>query len=168
MSKAFDTITIHTLIRKLLQTNIPDTIMKFIENYIKGYKLYTTYRNHTSIQPQFKTDVLQGGVLSPTVTFTLQIYSCMTQTYNICMMNTHTSHKSTCSSMPHISNRNHTIHHFPYRNIQHISPLQGLKLSIFNNVCYTTNIPADTYNVTTTDIKKQACTIYTHLLSLGI
>ena len=35
MSKAFDTINIHTLIRKLLQTKIPCTIIKFIANYIK-------------------------------------------------------------------------------------------------------------------------------------
>ena len=62
MSKAFGTIHIHTLIRKLLQTNIPDTIIKFITNYIKGCKAYTTYRNHTSRQRQFKT-----GVLSPTL-----------------------------------------------------------------------------------------------------
>ena len=50
MSKAFDTINIHTLIRKLPQTNIPDTIMKFIANYTKVRKAYTAYRNHTSIQ----------------------------------------------------------------------------------------------------------------------
>ena len=43
MSKAFDTINIPTLIRKLLQTNIPGTIIKFIANYIKGGKAYTTY-----------------------------------------------------------------------------------------------------------------------------
>ena len=61
MSQAFDTINIHTLIRKLLQTNIPGTIIKFIANYIKGRKAYTTYRNHTS-KRQFKT-----GVLSPTL-----------------------------------------------------------------------------------------------------
>ena len=66
MSKAFDTINIHTLIRKLLQINILDTIIKFITNYIKGRKTYTTYRNHTSKQRQFKTGILQGGVLSPT------------------------------------------------------------------------------------------------------
>ena len=42
MSKAFDTINIHTLIRKLLQTNIPGTIIKLIVNYIKGRKSYTT------------------------------------------------------------------------------------------------------------------------------
>ena len=50
MSKAFDTINIHTLIRKLLQTNIPGTIIKFIANYFKGCKAYTTYRNHTTRQ----------------------------------------------------------------------------------------------------------------------
>ena len=58
MSKALDTINIHTLIRKLLHTNLPGTIVKFIANYIKGHKSYTTYRNHTSIQRQFKTTVL--------------------------------------------------------------------------------------------------------------
>ena len=67
ISKAFDTINIHTLIRKLLQTNIPGTIIKFIANYIKERKAYTTYRNHTSKQRQFKTGVPQGGVLSPTL-----------------------------------------------------------------------------------------------------
>ena len=55
MSKDFDTIHIHTLIRKLLQTNIPGTISRFIANYIKGRKAYTTYRNHTSSQRLFKT-----------------------------------------------------------------------------------------------------------------
>ena len=67
MNKAFDTITMHTLFKKLLQTNIPGTIIKFIANYIKGRKAYTTYRNHTSRQPQFKTGVQQGSVLSPTL-----------------------------------------------------------------------------------------------------
>ena len=55
MSKAFDTM------------NIPGTVIKFIANYIKGRKAYTTYRNHTSKQRQFKTGVPQGGVLSPTL-----------------------------------------------------------------------------------------------------
>ena len=67
LSQAFDTINIHTLIRKLLQTNIPDTIIKFIENYIKGCKAYTTYINHTSSQRQFKSGVRQGDVLSQTL-----------------------------------------------------------------------------------------------------
>ena len=67
MSKAFNTINIHTLIRNLLQTNIPSTIIKFIANYIKGREAYTTYGNHPSRQRQFKTGVPQGGVLSPTL-----------------------------------------------------------------------------------------------------
>ena len=67
MSKAFDTINIHTLFRKMIQTNIPGTIIKFIANYIKGRKAYTTYRNHTSKHRQFKTGVPQGGDLSPTL-----------------------------------------------------------------------------------------------------
>ena len=67
MSNAFDTINIHTLIRKLLQTNIPGTIIKLFANYINGRKAYTTYRNHTSEQRQLKTGVPQDGVLSPTL-----------------------------------------------------------------------------------------------------
>ena len=68
MSKAFDTINIHTLIRKLIQTNIPGTIIKFIANYIKERKTYTTYyRNHTSRKRQFKTGVPHCGVLSLTL-----------------------------------------------------------------------------------------------------
>ena len=67
MSKAFDTINIHTIIRKLLQTNISRTIIKFIANYIKGRKTYTTYRNHTSRQRQFKTGAPQSSVLSSTL-----------------------------------------------------------------------------------------------------
>ena len=62
MSKAFDTVNIHTLTHKLRQTKIPHTIIKYIENYIKGRKVYTTFRNKTSTR-QFKNGVPQGGVL---------------------------------------------------------------------------------------------------------
>ena len=65
MSKAFDTVNMHTLIDKLTQTNIPHTILRYIANYIKGHMAYTTYRNHTSTKRQFKSGVPQGGVLSP-------------------------------------------------------------------------------------------------------
>ena len=57
MSKAFGIINIHTLIRMQLQTNITGILIKFIANYIKRRKAYTTYRNHTSIQHKFKTSV---------------------------------------------------------------------------------------------------------------
>ena len=41
------------------------TAVKLIAIYITGHKAYTTYRNHTSIQRQFKSSVSQGGVFSP-------------------------------------------------------------------------------------------------------
>ena len=99
MSKAFDTINIDTLIRKLLQTNIPGTIIKFIANYIKGRKAYTIYRNHTYSQCQFKIGVPQGDVLSPTL---FNIYTAdippprapvqvMAYTDDITITSTHTS-----------------------------------------------------------------------------
>ena len=65
MSKTFDTVNLHTLIGKLLPTL--GTVIKFVANYIKGRKAYTTFRNHKSIQRQVKAGVLQGGVLSPTL-----------------------------------------------------------------------------------------------------
>ena len=46
MSKAFDTINIHPLIRKLLQTNILGTIIKLIVNNIKGRKAYIITHPH--------------------------------------------------------------------------------------------------------------------------
>ena len=104
MSKAFDTINIHTLIRKLLYTRIPGTINKFIANYMKGHTAYTTYINHASSQRQFKIGVPQGSVLSPTL---LNIYTAdiplprapiqvMVYTDDITLTSTHTStHTST-------------------------------------------------------------------------
>ena len=62
MSKAFDTVNLHTLTDKLLRTDTPTTMTKYIANYIKGRKGY----KH-SFKKQFKTGVPQGGVLSPTL-----------------------------------------------------------------------------------------------------
>ena len=74
MSKAFDTMNIHTLIIKLLQTNIPGIIIKFIANYIKGRKVYTTYRNHTS-RRYFKLSFHKAASVHPHyLTFTRQTY----------------------------------------------------------------------------------------------
>ena len=65
LSKAFDTVNIHTLIRKLQNTQIPPTIIKYIANYLKGRSAFTQFRNTTSAQKILKTGVPQGGVLSP-------------------------------------------------------------------------------------------------------
>ena len=67
MSKAFDTVNLHLLIQKLHNTTIPGTITKYIANYIKGRKQYTTFNGHTSKLRNIKTGVPQGGVLSPTL-----------------------------------------------------------------------------------------------------
>src|SRR6478609_5639223 len=67
LSKAFDTVNIHSLIHKLHHTNIPPTMIKYIANYIKGRKGYTLHLNATSRPQQFKKGVPQGGVLSPTL-----------------------------------------------------------------------------------------------------
>ena len=66
MSKAFDTVHLHKFINKLISTNIPNTITKYIANYIKG-RSYTTHNLHNSKQRTFHTGVPQGGVLSPTL-----------------------------------------------------------------------------------------------------
>ena len=75
MSRAFDTINIHTLVRKLLQTNIPGTIIRLIANYIKGRKAYTTYRNHTSKNVNLKLSFHKVASFHPHYsTFTPQTY----------------------------------------------------------------------------------------------
>ena len=65
MSKAFDTVNIHKLIAKLSDTNIPNSIIKFLSNYLKGRQSYTILQNTTSRILNVKTGVPQGGVLSP-------------------------------------------------------------------------------------------------------
>ena len=75
MSKAFNTINIHTLIRKLLQTDIPGTIIKFIANYIKRHKAYKTYIHHTSKQLNLKLAFHKVASFHPHyLTFTPQTY----------------------------------------------------------------------------------------------
>ena len=65
MSKAFDTVNHYTLLQKLLFTQIPNTITKYVANYIRGRTGFTRYKNVDSKQKTFKTGVPQGGVLSP-------------------------------------------------------------------------------------------------------
>ena len=67
MSKAFDTVNIHQLNHKIHNTHIPTTIIKFLANYLKGRRQYTSYNNHTSKHTNIKAGVPQGGVLSPTL-----------------------------------------------------------------------------------------------------
>ena len=119
VSKAFDTINIHTLIRKLLHTMIPGTIIKFIANYIKKRKAYTTYRNHTSSQHQFKTGVPQGSVLSATLFrfYTADIppprvpVKVMTYADGVTITSTHTSTSAANKYIKFLPGQNKTISH---------------------------------------------------------
>ena len=43
MSKAFDTVNVHKVIHQLTLTNIPNIIIKFIANCIKGRQACTQY-----------------------------------------------------------------------------------------------------------------------------
>ena len=127
MSKAFDTINIHTLVRKLLQTNIPGTIIKFTANYINGRKAYPTYINHTFKQRQFKTAVPQGGVLSPTL-FTIYTsdlpppsapVQVMAYADDITITSTHTS---TSASKKYIQPYLHTVFAWTKQNNLLLNP----------------------------------------------
>ena len=114
MSKAFDTINIHTLIRKLQQTNIPGTIIKFIANYIKGRKAYTTYRNHTSKQRQFKLAFHKVASFHPHYsTFTPQTYHHPVHRFRSWPMQmTSQSHPHTQVRVQPINTYNHTYTKF--------------------------------------------------------
>ena len=63
MSKAFDKVNIH----KLTLTNIPNIIIKFKANYIKGRQACTQYNGTLSKLKRINTGVPQGEVLSPTL-----------------------------------------------------------------------------------------------------
>ena len=54
MSQAFDTVNHYTLIEKLINTNTPNLITRFIANYIRGRKAFTQYKNKNSFKKQFK------------------------------------------------------------------------------------------------------------------
>ena len=60
-------INIHKLKHKLTLTNIPNIIIKFIANYIKGQHACTQYIGTLSKLKKINTGVPQGGVLSPTL-----------------------------------------------------------------------------------------------------
>ena len=67
MSKAFDTINRHTLMRQLLHTSNPSKIIKFILNYIKGRNPTQHTETTHPYNVNLKTGVTHGGVISSTL-----------------------------------------------------------------------------------------------------
>ena len=67
MSKTFDTMSIHKLILKLIQTNTTNIVIKFIANYIKGQQACTQYNCTLLKLKQLSTEVTLDEVLSPTL-----------------------------------------------------------------------------------------------------
>ena len=91
-------------------------------NNMKGRKAYTTYRNNTSPQRQFKTGIPQGDILSPTL---FNIYTAdipppsvavqvMAYTFDITITSTH---RSTSATKKYIQPYLHKV--FPGQNNLH-------------------------------------------------
>ena len=172
MNKAFDTINIHSLIRKLLQTNIPDTIIKLITNNIietthpDNINLKLVFHKVASFHPHHLTFALQT-YLHPVHRFR----SWPTQT-------TSPSHPHTHARVQPRNTYNHTYVKFlPGQNktTSIIAPTQThniLNYSKTKTLFSTMDATQQTFPQTPTQslqqTYKQTCAIYIHLLSLGI
>ena len=91
MSYAFDTMTlnIHSLIRKLLHTKIPGTIIKFIANYIKGHNPHNVnsklaFHKVASFHQHF--NIYTADIPPPKAPVQVMAYE-----YDITITSTHTS-----------------------------------------------------------------------------
>ena len=110
VSKAFDTINIHTLIRKLLQTYIPGTMIKFIANYNKGPEAYISYINHTSRQRQLKLAFHKVASFHPhNLTFTHPTYHHPVHRFRSWPMQTTSKHTSTREAKKYIQPYLHNV-----------------------------------------------------------
>ena len=84
VSKAFDSVNIHKLISKLLQTNIPNNIIKFLSNYLKGRLAFTVIQNIKSKKHKIKTGVphKEAFYRPPSSIYTCQIFQYHLKMYN--------------------------------------------------------------------------------------
>ena len=128
MTKAFDTVNIPQLIHKIHHTHIPTTIIKFLANYLKGRRQYTSYNNHTSKHTNIKPGVPQGSVLSPTL---FNIYISDIPFLKISSLNliVYADDITITSSHPNINTATqnlllylHEIHTWAHNNNQQINP----------------------------------------------
>ena len=108
MSKAFDTVNICKPVYKLTLINIPNIIIKFIANYIKGC---TQYNGTLPKLKRINTGVPQGGILSPTLfniyTSDIPLKDIQITTYadDITITASHTKHLRPNNLFNHISTK---------------------------------------------------------------
>ena len=65
LSKAFDTVDHHLLLKKILLTQTNHSIIKLIANYLRGRKATTSFQSHQSKHLTINAGAPQGSVLSP-------------------------------------------------------------------------------------------------------
>ncbi len=65
LSKAFDTVDHHLLLRDINNLPLNSYIKRFLCGYLRGRQTYVLFRNSTSKYRKVKQGVPQGGVLSP-------------------------------------------------------------------------------------------------------
>ena len=65
LSKAFDTVDHHILLRDINNLPLDVHIKRFLCGYLRGRQTYVLFRNSTSKYRKMKQGVPQGGVLSP-------------------------------------------------------------------------------------------------------
>ena len=116
MTKAFDPVNIHQLIQKIHNTHIPTTISKFLANYLKGRRQYTSYNNHTFKHTNIKAGVPQGGVLSPTL-FNIYLSGIPLPKINSLNLITYADDITITSSHPNINTATQNL--LPYHNEIH-------------------------------------------------
>ena len=154
MSNAFNTTNIHTQIRRLLQTNIPGTIINLIANYVKGREhiIETTHPDKANLEfPFHKVASSHPHYLI----FTLQTYhhpvhhirSWPTQTTSSSHPHTHARVQPRNTYKHKTQDISHPLHkHTPYFNTPR------LKKHYFQQRPLHNNIHTDPHTVTKTDI----------------
>ena len=65
LSKAFDTLSFDTLIRKLRHYGVTDTDLRLLISYLTNRKQYVVFNDHECDITEKKVGVPQGSILGP-------------------------------------------------------------------------------------------------------